>query len=320
MKIFVRIMLIFMLAGVSSKAFCGDKISAQDKVLAQEAALANAYVKLVENIKGCNVEGFTVTSEAVTEFLSVGVQSNAFVKGARVIDKGCDDDGFAWAIVKISIQAVIENLESIQRKLIEEGVTKVNYKFEKELIQTRPVVVTAVGFGAARNVSMNASITPSAQQVKWPLVTEARSAIAKIKAPCTTQDFVKALRRAESIATLNLAREVKGVDVSRKFFTVNDITAEDMETIDASAFVKGATLSKIDASEDGVVSVSVKLRYRNIVRNTEDIIRNIKGERFKSLRIEEKMQETILEETGTASCIASESGGENGSLLPGSIE
>ncbi|MCD6221349.1 hypothetical protein J7K25_04250 [bacterium] len=303
---------------VLTRMLFGGMITPREKILAERAAVIDAYTRLVKNVKGCNVEGYATVSEAVTEFMYLGVNTEAFVRGARIVDKGCDKDGFAWAVVKISLKTVIENLDEIQRKLIEDGRIKINYKFKKELIETKPVIVTAVGFGAAKNVKIDNTIQPSSDELKWGPIAEARRAMSKIKIPCTTQQFILALRRAENQAILQLAEEVKGFKVIRDLLAVNDITEVDLEQIDAKAFVQGATFSNIDATPEGNVLVTVKLRIRNIVEDTNEVIRKIKGRRLKSIRIERKILDTVLKQTGVSSCKTSETGGE-GELLPGSI-
>jgi len=316
-KVLAEVILFFSLAVAVESA-----VNAGDKVLALERAVVNAYGRLAQNIKGCNVEGYTITSEAVTDLMQAGVDFKAFVRGAKIVAQGCDDDGFAWAVARISISEVIENIEKIQRQTQKSGQITYDFSREKRLLRTKPVVVTAVGFGAVKGHLIDRNIQPNPEQEKYPLVAEARKAMSGITVDATTQEFVLALENAEVRAILQLVRQAKGLDVVKTLLTENGITGDNLEQIETRGFVKGATLAKIEAMPDGMVAVTVRLRYRNIVENTKEIIRDIQGKVCQAIEIDTKTLDTVLEEKGFASCKAAKSAGEDigNQLLPGEVK
>lgn len=294
-------------------------VDARSKMLGERAAEANAYVRLVQHIKGVHLQGYTEVSRAVADFDAQDVRLDAFVRGARVVAKGCDDDGFAWAVVRISISEVIENVDAIQRRLVQDGQQKYDFSRERIEVRRRPVTVTAIGFGAAtRDARVNPSIAPSGEQREFSLVAQARSAASKLGEDYLTRDFVMAVRGAEMLAIEGLAREIKGMQIFGNFFAFNGVVEEDLAVVSNEAFVRGAVLSSLEAESDGTVSAGVRLRLRSAVSNSEEIVRNIQGKISERIRIDERTRETILTQTGRFACGAGEVWDGDG-LLPGTV-
>ena len=126
-----------------------DQRKAQNKLLAQRAARADAIRKLAERIKGLHLTSETTVNDFVTENDTIRTALNASLAGMREKDVKYMEDGTCEVKMEITLETVITTLKEIHNRYAKGD----KFKAEDfmEMTQTNEIkVLTETGNGAPR--------------------------------------------------------------------------------------------------------------------------------------------------------------------------
>ncbi|MCM8769906.1 MAG: hypothetical protein NC911_09645 [Candidatus Omnitrophica bacterium] len=269
-KNFSVMMWTIVLGLISSQLYGQSRLDAQKKVEAQERACLLAKADLVTAVKGCTLKGAHLLRDLFNSKKVTAKMCEGFVQGAEIVSQGCDEDGFAWAVAEIAIKKVVENVDGLKAQLKKDGVLTDKWEFLIKEIEDEDEVVTGIGFNAVRGCKIDPSIKPDPAVHKHPLVLQARKAASEIKVPCLTENFVRALLRAELNGSSELVSRIKGSRLFTLVLDRNNIPRSAHGEI-MDALVSGYHTKSIVAESDGIVKVEVELVEQIVTETIESI-------------------------------------------------
>jgi hypothetical protein len=245
-------------------------LTAQEKLLARNAAEVDAYAKLAKEVKGLWIDGIDVVRNFVSEESVRNVRFEAFVRGARVVRAADHPDGMAEVEMQITLEEFVRNVEEIQ-KTVYKGKKKYEFIKVREITQQRTISVT--GFGAPPSATETAA--PAAAAPRPGADGFAQKAFAALGNRYTAQQKLMAKNAAEVDALAKLAKEVKGLWIDGIDVVKNFVTEESVRNVKFDAYISGAQFIDFDVSPDGIFSATAQITLMQVVRNIE-IIRKSK--------------------------------------------
>jgi hypothetical protein len=311
-----------LLAG-SSEAWA---LSAQEKLLARNAAEVDAYAKLTKEVKGLWIDGIDVVKNFVSEESVRNVRFDAFVRGARILRAVDHPDGMCEVEMEITLEEFVRNVEEL-KKTTYKGKKKYEFITIKEITEQRTIRVT--GFGAP----------PAAEAAPEPAPARAvpdgfaQKAFAVLGDRYTAQQKLMGKNAAEIDALGRLAKEVKGLWIDGIDVVKNFVSEESVRNVKFDAFIRGAQFIDFDVSADGMVSATAQITLTQVIRNIEIIKKTkYKGKDDDDIKtkITEKITETnvplVITVVGYGAMTGVSPGGGNGggnapqTVVPGSVQ
>ncbi|MFB3892854.1 MAG: hypothetical protein ACE15C_12605 [Phycisphaerae bacterium] len=281
-----------------------EQKKAQNKLLAQRAARADAMRKLAERIYGLHITSETTVKDFVAESDKIQTAMQAFLMGAEEVGQPkYMEDGTCSLTMKVTLQEIITELKKYHSAYYKGDKFKVN-DFEKMTVTNTIKEIQETGTGAPRpeqNVGDVVVIREGETAESLDMPADAKAYWLK---HCMPQGRLMAVRAAHVDALRKLAERIKGVQITSDT-TVKDFVAEgDNIQTALNAFLKGARDVGLRYHNDElIVEVDVQVKLRTVLADIKAYAEeHYKGDTAKIKKIEEvtlKTQDTIVKETGS---------------------
>jgi hypothetical protein len=260
--------------GKTVQDFWKTNCTGRGRLMAERAARLDAMRRLVERIKGVNVDSQTLVKDFVAESDDINVSfENTFLRGAREIGVRYHSDDL---IVEVEMQVKLKQVFAAVHSW-----AKVHYKgdqmklreLEQRTVKTEMKIIKETGVG----------VPPERYLVKAPPVVQAVAAMAR-KSPDwvgrteravgqgaidpdndnKAQAKLMALRAAEMDGRRKLAERIEGLMLTsntsvRDFVAESDEIQSSMMTFQAGAYVVDGSQK---VSDDGVAEVTVEIELK----------------------------------------------------------
>ena len=256
-----------------------DVATAQKKLLSQRAAIADAYRKLAETIKGLQLTSDTYVKDFVAESDNIRTELDTFIKGIKLGEPRCYDDLSCEVTAEVTVQRVIQELKSIhERHYKGKKITGHDIETIKERVERE--VITAVGMGTTREDVPLDLPEGVVEQLGGPPISP-QPHVPDLWRNMPPQARLMAVRAAEIDAKRQLVERIKGLRITSDTI-VRDFVAES-DTITTSAY---STLvgSKITGTyfhdDEPIVEVTVEVPTETVIETIKKIhTRSIQGDR-----------------------------------------
>jgi len=268
----------------------------QKKLMAKEGAIADAYRKLAERVKGLQIEAETYVRDFVAESDEIDKSVNAFVRFAELGKPRYYEDGICEVDATLKLSTIVTELEKIRNGVYKGGKFK-GTVFQKitQHVETDVIEVT----GSAALADDRAEAEGGGRR---PLPARGgRNAGFWRGVPAKHKLMAKEAAIADCYR--KLAERVKGVRIDAQT-TVRDFVTESDEINKAvRTNLRWVKLNRPKWLEDGIVEVrgSVKLNY--IITTLDQIVEaKYKGDKVKMKRWQQVKQEShniVVEATGS---------------------
>jgi hypothetical protein len=303
-RVFVcAVVLGVLLGSLDAADVLSEQKKAQNKLLAQRAARADAMRKLAERIKGLHITAETLVRDFVAESDRIETAMTAFLQGVR--QKGRPkfmEDGSCEVTLEVTLVDVIINLKEIHRRHYKGDKFKAQ-DFEQMKVTNETKVLTEPGMGVPR---------PELQEDEGVLVTEGsydsfRYLTGEAKKywleRITGRGRLMAIRAARVDGMRRLAERIKGVYITSET-TVQDFVAEsDMIDVNMQTFLRGVRETRVRyGTDEMIVEVDMEVTLRTVYATLKSWGQtHYKGDKVKIRKLEElivKSKDKIIKETG----------------------
>lgn len=303
------IALLVTLAVVSAGAWAQDALSekqkAQNKLLAQRAARADALRKLSERINGLRLTSETTVKDFVTESDSIRTAMTGFLSGMQEVGRPkYNEDGTCEVTVEVPLETLVVSMERWYNQYYKKGGKIKIEDIRKISISTDVKMLRETGNGAPRPELQEDELVPTAEGASEATFGGASSRAQKYwAAHCQPQGRLMAERAARVEAMRRLVERIAGLQITSET-TVKDFVAEsDFIQTASNAFLRGAREAGKRYHDDELiveVEMQVKLRtvYADIKAWAEE---KYKGNSLKIRQVTEatlKVEDVIIKETG----------------------
>jgi len=310
--IFMAALALAALLGAGEARAQGKWTDNQKKLMAKEAAIADAYRKLAEQVKGLQIDAQTYVRDFVAQSDEINKSVSAFIRFAKVGQPKYYDDGICEVEASLTLETVITELEKICN-----GVYKGD-KFKGEMFQkihqyVKTDLITAKGNSAIATAEDEGAGAAAGAGGKAPLPARGgRNRGFWAKVPAKYKLMAKEAATADCYR--KIAEQIKGVRIDATTY-VRDFVAESDEINKAvSANLRWVKLDEPKWLEDGIVEVhgSVKLEY--IITTLDEIVRaKFKGDKVKIdkwQQINQEVKSQLIEATGSGTTSYGQKEGE----------
>lgn len=234
-------------------------IEPQARLLAKRAAIADAYRKLLEQVKGLRLTSDTLVRDFVTESDEIRTQAQGIVVGAAEVGEYYHNDEL---IVEVTMEVPVERVLTKIKELHAEHyhgnkVTTTDIVNLKKIIQRDMVRATGTGVPPSRFVALVKTTEFAAPG--W--FTEEIKASGQGTDPAieTGQGRLKASRAATLDAMRKLAEQVYGLQISSSTTVRDFVTEHDDIQTQVQAVLRGAVPGDAVFSPDGIATITVSL-------------------------------------------------------------
>ena len=262
----------------------------QNRLLAKRAAEADAYRKLVESIKGLQVDSETKVSDFVTEYDAIFLRSGAFLRGTKFGQPRFFDDGTVEIDATITLKYVVTTLEQVHRRYYKGNRFRAE-DFQKITVTNKFEDITVTGNGAPRPAAeipvfedFPDAPPPAAQPAQPQVHTRQvlRRNLPQIFLD-NPRERLKAERAAEADAMRKLVEQIKGLRVDSETSVTDFVTDYDKIVTSASAFIKGVKFGEKRYFDDATVEVDATITLKYVVTTLEEIHRrHYQGNKFRA--------------------------------------
>lgn len=236
-----------------------ENVTPRGRLMAERAALVDAYRNLGEKVQGLRIDSETYVRDFVAESDQIRTDLDAWIKGVRPISPyRYLPDGICEVDVEVSVRHIVEELIRIRRRI--RYWQHVRYKTIefKNIIELSPVeMVRATGSGVPPAKYMTGSAL-SESLPTWAsrgiVATGAGVPPENAKGP---EARLMAVRAAKIDALRNLAERVYGVKINAVTSIRDFVTEHDEVRADVEVFLGGAEITDTRYLSDGSVEVDV---------------------------------------------------------------
>ncbi|HUS47466.1 MAG TPA: hypothetical protein VM098_05075 [Phycisphaerae bacterium] len=293
--------------GGLTASLCADAISeqkaAQNKLMAQRAARADAMRKLGERIKGLAITSETTVKDFVVESDTINTAMAAFLAGMRETSVKHLEDGTCQVKMEVTLVDIIVSLKQIHKAYYKGSRFKIQ-DFEQITVSNTEKVIAVTGNGAipvALADAEGAELTAEAEAESPEYLKGAAKAYWMSR--CTGQGRLMAVLAARMDAQRRLAERIKGVFITSET-TVQDFVAEsDQIDVKMATFLRGAREKRIRYHADElIVEMDMEVTLRTVYESLKVwSAAHYKGDKANIQHIEElarRSETTIIKETG----------------------
>lgn len=239
--------------------------SPQDKLMAKEAAISDAYRKLAEQVKGLHIEAETYVRDFVTESDEIEKSVDAFIRHAKLGTPRYFADGICEIDAELKLQTIITELEKIVN-----GKYKGNKfngtSFQKITQNVKIDVIAVTGSGALREEGA-APAEPGGNPLP---AAGGRNAGVWARVPANQKLMAAEAARADCYR--KIGEQVVGAQIDART-TVRDFVAESDEIIKSlRANLRFVKLDEPRWLEDGIVEVHGSVNLRQVLTMVEEIV------------------------------------------------
>lgn len=269
-----------------------DQKKAQNKLLAQRAARADAIRKLAERIQGLHISSETTVRDFVTESDVIRGSMLAFLNGMRETNVSHKEDGTCEVSMEVTLETVITTLKEIHNR---------HYKGDKfksqdfvQMTQTNKItVLKEVGMGAQRpEEQADDTITiprdGNVESIDFMSARAKKYWMANVK----PQGRLGAVRAARMDGMRKLVERIAGTQISSETIVRDFVTEKDEINSLAAALLVGAREQSVKYHEDEpVVEVEMAVTLETITETIKAWSeRNYKGDKAKIKEFVDRVQ------------------------------
>jgi hypothetical protein len=265
-------------SGVTAGIPGWEGVSTRGRLMAERAALVDAYRMLSERIMGLRIDSQTYVRDFVAESDQIRTDLDTYIKGIRPSSPyRYLPDGICEVDVEVSVRTVVKELITIRKRI--RYWQNVRYKTIKlESIETLypKKIIEATGSGVAPSKYSNAdpgtAVAPSRDLPAW--AQSSLSATGTGVAPDGTKGTearIMAERAAKLDAMRNLTEKVYGVKVDAVTTVRDYVTEHDNVKAEVDRFLSGAAVTNTRYLSDGSVEVEVETPMRGVWVVVRDI-------------------------------------------------
>lgn len=258
-----------------------EDVTARGRLMAERAALVDAYRNLAETVKGLRITGSTYVRDFVAESDYVQTSLDTFIKGARIVGGyRYLPDGEVEVTVEVTVRQIIKELKTIHQHLVQRGwrwrrdiFKTVNFE---QIVAVMPAkIVQSTGNGVVPLKYRLSQPAPQAVPISNPGVSMPAWASQLVTAKGTgippdgktgTEAQLMAVRAAELDARRQLAEKVYGVHINATTTVHDYVVQNDVVRADVDTFMAGAIVGEPRYLEDGSVEVTVSLPLEELAR------------------------------------------------------
>ena len=254
----------------------GD-VTARGRLMAQRAALVDAYRNLAETVKGIRITGQTYVRDFVAESDYVQTSLDTFIKGARIVGPyRYLPDGEVEVEIEVTVREIVKQLKTIRQHLVQRGwgwrrdiFRTINFE---EIIAVMPAkIVRATGNGVVpakyrlAPVGVESITNPGVSIPAWAshVITAVGTGVPP-EGMAGTEAKLMAVRAAELDARRLLVEKVYGVHIDAQTTVMDFVVQHDEVKADVDVFLAGATVSEPRYLEDGSVEVTAELGMKGL--------------------------------------------------------
>ncbi len=253
-------------APVISRIQGWENVTPRGKLMAQRAALVDAYRNLAETVKGLRITSDTYVRDFVAESDEIRTSLDTFIKGIKPASRyRYLPEGICEVDVQVTIQDVVHHLKTIQRRV--RRWRTIYYKTIK--------LDRIIGYSPKRIIKATGSGVPPAKYMKKgvpaapaPVVTAPSWAGRTVRATGSgippegktgTEARLMAERAAKVDAYRNLTELVYGVRIDAATTVEDFVTQRDEIKATVSTFIRGAKVVDTRYLNDGSIEVELEL-------------------------------------------------------------
>jgi len=238
-------------------------VPAQERLMAQRAAAADAQRRLVERIKGLRVTSETRVRDFVAESDVIDTEAAATLTGAYQVGKPYfhDDELIVEVTYEVPVESVITTIKSLHKrhykgdKVTGSDIDHITREIKSQKFQ-------AVGMGVPRPQAIKAAAT--AMKVNVPdwasqkIRAEGNGVPPKEMAD-SPQGRLMAARAAELDAKRRLAETVMGFRIDSSTSVRDFVTERDEINTELNAYITGARVASTRFDSEGTATVAVEM-------------------------------------------------------------
>jgi len=254
-----------------------ENVTARGRLMAQRAALLDAYRNMAERVKGIKITGNTYVRDFVAESDYVQTALNTFIKGTRIVGGyRYLPDGEVEVTIEVAVRRLVKELTSIQQHLVQRGWNWRSDTFKtvnfEQIITVMPLkVIQSTGNGVVplryRREGAVKFTPVSASVPLWADKTV--SAVGRGVAPegkIGADAKIMAVRAAELDARRHLLEKVYGVHINANTTVRDYVARNDIVRSDVDVFITGSTVSEPRYLNDGSVEVTASIPLKDLAK------------------------------------------------------
>jgi len=262
-----------------------EGVTSQGRLMAERAALTDAYRNLAETVKGLRITSNTYVRDFVAESDQINTMLNTFIKNIRQASPyRFTPEGICEVDVEVSVQEVIKQLIYIRQKIVERGwgwrrTIFQDVPFEQIIGQTPLRIIRATGSGVPPDKYRINAVPTQAYVPNVPTAPSWVSSIARAtgtgippQGVSAAESQLMAERAAKMDALRNLTEQVYGVQITATTTVRDFVTQHDQVTAQVSTFLQGAREVAKRQLSDGSIEVDVELSLNGLYQIVKPLI------------------------------------------------
>ncbi len=238
-----------------------ENVTPRGRLMAERAALVDAYRNLSESVNGLRIDSETYVRDFVAESDQIRTDLDTWIKGVEPISPyRYLPDGICEVDVGVSVRYLVEELITIRKRI--RYWQHVRYKTIKlkKIIELSPIeIVRATGSGVPPAKYMTKNVVGESLPVWASQSVVATGAGVPPEGVSGTEARLMATRAAKIDALRNLAERVYGVKIDAVTTIRDFVTERDEVRADVEVFLRGGEVTDTRYLSDGSVEVDVAI-------------------------------------------------------------
>jgi hypothetical protein len=272
---------------------------AQNKLMAERAARADAMRKIAERIRGLHITSSTLVKDFVAESDQIQASMTAFLSGMTEVGKPKHlEDGTCEVVLEVPLETVIVSLKEWHDRYYKGGKFK-GTDFEKMTVTNEIKMIREVGQGAQKEDET----IPCEPDGRFDASKIPAKAMAFWKAHVTGRGRLMAERAARVEGMRRLAERIRGVMITSDTNVQDFVAQSDQIDVNMETFLQGARQTGVRYHDDElIVEVNMEVTLRTVYASLQawgDV--HYKGNKVKMTefeKLEVTSKDTIVKETG----------------------
>ncbi len=277
--------------------------AAQNKLLAQRAAIADCYRKLAETVKGLQITSDTYVRDFVTESDVIRAELDTFIKGVRLGKPTYYEDGTCEVRAEVTVATLITQLKEIHTRHYD-GDRIRGTDFEQLKQFYKKDIIECIGMGAPR-ADLPPDLSEEFIQALPPGPAEVPVTIPDIWRQVPPNQRLMAQRAAELDAKRKLLERIKGLRITSDTLVKDFVTEYDEIQTAAQGLVVGSRVKgrPYFHFDELIVDVTVEVPVEQVITTIKEMhTRHYKGDRVSGtdlVNIKKRINKQTFEATGS---------------------